>query len=59
MEEVKITQIKSSIGTKPEHRKTLIALGLRKIGSSRQHKKTPQLEGMIRKVQFLVKVEKV
>lgn len=59
MEEVKITQIKSSIGTKPEHRKTLLALGLRKIGSSRQHKKNPQLEGMLRKVQFLVKVEKV
>lgn len=59
MEEVKITQVKSSIGTRPEHRRTLIALGLKKIGSSRTHKKTPQLIGMLRNVGYLVKIEKV
>ncbi|MEM7180103.1 MAG: 50S ribosomal protein L30 [Spirochaetota bacterium] len=59
MEEIKVTQIKSTIGSKPEHRKTMQALGLRKIGSTRTHKRSPQIDGMVRKVSFLVKVEKV
>lgn len=59
MEEIKVTQIKSTIGTKPEHRRTMQALGLRKIGATRTHKKSPQIDGMVRKVSFLVKVEKV
>jgi large subunit ribosomal protein L30 len=59
MEEVVITQSKSSIGANPSHRKTLIALGLKKKGASRKHKVTPQLKGMIRSVNHLITVEKV
>ncbi|MCC5814108.1 MAG: 50S ribosomal protein L30 [Leptospira sp.] len=59
MEEVIVTQSKSSIGSNPAHRKTLIALGLKKKGAKRKHKVTPQLQGMIRSVNHLVTVEKV
>lgn len=58
MEEIKITQIKSTIGVIPKHRSTLVALGLRKIGNSRVHKSTPEIKGMLRAVSYLVKVEK-
>ncbi|MBE7411940.1 MAG: 50S ribosomal protein L30 [Leptospiraceae bacterium] len=59
MEEIKITQVKSSIGTIPEHRKTLKALGLKKIGQVRVHKQNPAVLGMIKAVEYLLKVEKV
>ncbi|WCL51098.1 50S ribosomal protein L30 [Leptospira sp. GIMC2001] len=59
MEDVLVTQSKSSIGTNPAHRKTLIALGLKKKGASRKHKLTPQIQGMLRSVTHLVTVEKV
>ena len=55
---VKITQVKSAIGTQPNQRKTLRALGLRKMWATRRHKLTPVIEGMIDKVSFLIKVEK-
>ncbi|MCB1156398.1 MAG: 50S ribosomal protein L30 [Leptospiraceae bacterium] len=58
MEEIKITQIKSSIGINPIHKKTLAALGLRKTGSSRVHKMNPQVKGMVNQVKYLLKVEK-
>lgn len=58
MEKIKVTQIKSSIGRIPAHRKTLKALGLKKIGSSRVHDKTPQVLGMVNSVNYLVSVEK-
>lgn len=58
MEKIKVTQLKSSIGTIPAHRKTLKALGLRKIGSARIHSKSPAILGMIRSVKYLISVEK-
>ncbi len=58
MEKIKITQVKSSIGTIPVHRKTLKALGLKKIGSSKVHSKSPAILGMLRSVNYLVNVEK-
>lgn len=58
MEKIKVTQVKSSIGTIPVHRKTLKALGLKKIGSSRVHSKSPAILGMLRTVNYLVSVEK-
>jgi len=58
MEKIKIKQVKSSIGTIPAHRKTLKALGLKKIGSERVHSKSPVILGMIRSVNYLVSVEK-
>jgi large subunit ribosomal protein L30 len=56
---VKITQIKSNIRRSDKQKATLKALGLSKIGSSREHTLTDQVKGMINKVNFLVKVEDV
>ena len=54
---VKITQVRSQIGQTERHRGTLRALGLGKIGRSAEHQESPQLDGMLRKVRHLVKVE--
>ena len=59
MDQLKVTQVKSSIGTIPKHRKTLQALGLKKIGQTRIHQKSPALMGMIKTVDYLLKIEKV
>jgi len=55
---VKITQVKSQIGQSERHRGTLRALGLGRIGRSREHDESAVLAGMLRKVNHLVKVEK-
>lgn len=57
MGEVKVTQTRSAIGSKPKHRGTLRALGLGRIGKSRVHQDTPQFRGQIHKVSHLVQVE--
>ena len=57
MSKVKITQVRSQIGETQKHRGTLRALGLGKIGRSAEHKESPQLAGMLRKVRHLVHVE--
>jgi len=57
MAKVRITQIRSQIGQSERHRGTLRALGLGKIGRSVEQQRTPVLEGMLRKVNHLVKVE--
>jgi large subunit ribosomal protein L30 len=54
---VRVTQIKSSIGTQPRHRGTLRALGIGRIGQTAVHQDTPQLRGMLRRVAWLVRVE--
>lgn len=56
---LRVTQIRSKIGTQEIHRGTLRALGLRKIGQSAVHQDSPQLRGMLRRVSYLVKVEEV
>jgi large subunit ribosomal protein L30 len=56
---IKVTQIKSSIGTKPKHRGTLRALGLRGIGKTNTLPDRPEIRGMIRRVPHLIKVEEV
>jgi large subunit ribosomal protein L30 len=55
---VKVTQIRSQIGQSERHRGTLRALGLGKIGRTNELKETPELAGMLRKVEHLVKVER-
>jgi len=55
---VKVTQVKSEIGQSERHRGTLRALGLGRIGSSNELKESPELAGMLRKVDHLVKVER-
>ena len=57
MPDLKVTQIKSGIGTKPTHRGTLRALGLGRIGKSNTLPDRPEIRGMIARVPHLVKVE--
>jgi len=57
MTDIKVTQIKSSIGTKPKHRGTLRALGLRGIGQTNTLPDRPEIRGMIAKVPHLIRVE--
>jgi large subunit ribosomal protein L30 len=54
---VKVTQVRSQIGQSEKHRGTLRALGLGKIGRSREHQESRELAGMLRKVRHLVRVE--
>ncbi|MDA0829709.1 MAG: 50S ribosomal protein L30 [Burkholderiales bacterium] len=54
---LKVTLIKSVIGTKPSHRATVIGLGLRRIRHTVMLEDTPSVRGMIAKVDYLVKVE--
>jgi large subunit ribosomal protein L30 len=54
-----VTQIRSSIGTKPKHRGTLRALGLRKLGQSNTLPDRPEIRGMIARVPHLVSVVRV
>lgn len=54
---IKVTLVKSIIGTKQDHRATVRGLGLRKLNSSSELEDTPAIRGMIQKVQYLVKVE--
>jgi large subunit ribosomal protein L30 len=53
---IKVTLVKSIIGTKQDHRATVRGLGLRKLNSSSELEDTPAVRGMIQKVQYLVKV---
>jgi large subunit ribosomal protein L30 len=54
-----VTQIRSSIGTKPKHRGTLRALGLRRLGQSNTLPDRPEIRGMIARVPHLVSVVRV
>ncbi len=54
-----VTQTRSAIGTKPKHRGTLRALGLRGIGQSNELPDRPEIRGMIARVPHLVRVEEV
>ena len=57
MSKLIITQLKSAIGTKPDQRATLKALGLRKIRHKVVHSDSPAIRGMIKKVVHLVGIE--
>ena len=57
MPRLKLTQTRSAIGQSPRHRGTLRALGLGRIGKTREHDDNPVIAGMLRKVRHLVKVE--
>jgi large subunit ribosomal protein L30 len=59
MSPLKITQTKSVIGSLEKHKRTVRALGLKRIRDSRVHGDTPQVRGMIQKVRHLVQVEEV
>ena len=59
MAELKVTQIKSTIGVKPKTRGTMRALGLRGIGKSNTLPDRPEIRGMIARVPHLITVEEV
>ena len=56
---IKVTQVRSAIGTKPKHRGTLRALGLRGIGQAHTLPDRPEIRGMIARVPHLIEVEEV
>lgn len=59
MAQLKLTQVRSSIGTKPKHRGTLRALGLRGIGKTNTLPDRPEIRGMVARVPHLVTVEEI
>lgn len=54
---VKVTLVKSLIGTKQSHRATVRGLGLRRLNSTSELQDTPAVRGMINKVSYLLKCE--
>src|ERR1700744_5522611 len=59
MAKIKITQIKSGIDRPERQKLTLKALGLNKMNATKEVEATPQILGMVRKVEHLVKVEEL
>jgi len=57
MSKIKITQVKSAIDRTKRQKATLLALGLKKISQTKEVEATPQIMGMIKKVEHLVKTE--
>ncbi len=56
---IKITQVRSGIGRQETHRRTLRALGIKKHQQSVVHEDTPAIQGMVRKISFMVDVQEV
>ena len=59
MAKIRITQTKSRIGSTVRQKKTLDALGLRKMHKTVEMETSPQILGMVNKVRHLVKIEEV
>ena len=59
MANLKITLVKSTIGAVPKNKKTVEALGLKKIGASVERPDNKAVRGMIQQVRHLVKVEEI
>lgn len=59
MTPLKVTQTNSVIGSLENHKRTVRALGLKRIRDEKVHEDTPQIRGMILRVRHLVKVEEV
>jgi large subunit ribosomal protein L30 len=57
MAKIKVTQIKSGIGSTKRQKRTLEALGIRKMNNTNEVENNPQVQGMITKVRHLLKVE--
>ena len=58
-EKLKITLVKSTIGAVPKNKKTVEALGLKKIGATVERPDNKAVRGMIQQVRHLVKVEEI
>jgi large subunit ribosomal protein L30 len=59
MAKLKITQIRSTIKRQENQKRTISALGLRRLHQTVIHKDTPQIRGMISKVSHLLKIEEI
>jgi large subunit ribosomal protein L30 len=59
MARLRITQVRGTARVRPEHRGTLRALGLRRINAQTEREDSPVLQGMLRRVSSLVKVEEI
>ena len=59
MTHLKVTQIRSDIGGKKNHRETLRSLGLKRIGQTVVKEDRPEFRGMVHTVRHLVTVEEV
>jgi large subunit ribosomal protein L30 len=59
MTKLKVTQIKSKIGSTKRQKRTLEALGIKRMHNTVEVEETPQIKGMIKKVQHLLNVEEV
>lgn len=59
MKKIKITQVKSGIDRSNRQKLTLQALGLTKVNGSKEVEATPQILGMVKKVEHLIKVEEL
>lgn len=59
MAKIRVTQVRSKIGRPERQKRTLEALGLRKMNQSIEHEATPQILGMVNAVSHLVKVEEL
>lgn len=59
MKKIKVTQVKSVIDRSERQKKTMVALGLKKLNATVEVEATPQILGMVRKVNHLVKVEEL
>lgn len=57
MSTIKIKLVKSHIGKIPKHRKTIKALGLKKINQVVEKNDTPQIRGMLKQVDYMIEVE--
>ena len=56
---LRITQLRSTIHRKKNQKLTMAALGIRRMHQTVEHNDTPQIRGMVRRVEHLVKVEEV
>ena len=54
-----IKQVRSAIGRKHDQKKTLVALGITKVGKKVIHNDTPQIRGMIKKIDHLLEVSEI
>ena len=58
MAKIKVTQVKSVIDRPERQKKTIAALGLKKLNHTVEHEDSPEILGMVKKVEHLLKVEK-
>ncbi|OFW60770.1 MAG: 50S ribosomal protein L30 [Actinobacteria bacterium RBG_16_64_13] len=56
---LKITQVKSRINRKKDHKATLDALGISRMWQTVYHEDTPVIRGMVRKIRYMVQVDEV